>query len=99
MTSNDYGFELLAPDPVPLEEALEAGLLDPNNLLQDIPASLNAAEMAKRQFREIARVAGLTFQGFPWKGCSLYGCLSYRWKSGLGNWLFARVVIFDVSVG
>jgi ATP-dependent helicase Lhr and Lhr-like helicase len=71
MTSNDYGFELLAPDPVPLEEALEAGLLDPKNLLQDIPASLNAAEMAKRQFREIARVAGLTFQGFPWKGKSM----------------------------
>jgi ATP-dependent helicase Lhr and Lhr-like helicase len=71
MTSNDYGFELLAPGPVPLEEALEAGLLDPKSLLQDIPASLNAAEMAKRQFREIARVAGLIFQGYPWKGKSV----------------------------
>ena len=26
---------------------------------------MNAAEMAKRQFREIARIAGLTFQGYP----------------------------------
>jgi ATP-dependent Lhr-like helicase len=29
---------------------------------------LNAAEMAKRQFREIARVAGLVFPGFPRSG-------------------------------
>ncbi|MDQ2898663.1 MAG: ligase-associated DNA damage response DEXH box helicase [Acidobacteriota bacterium] len=62
---NDYGLELLAPDAAPLEESLAAGLLTPSNLLEDIPASLNAAEMARRQFREIARVAGLTFNGYP----------------------------------
>ena len=62
---NDYGVNLLAPDIAPLEAALEAGLLAPVHLLEDIPASLNAAEMARRQFREIARVAGLTFQGYP----------------------------------
>jgi len=28
-------------------------------------ASLNAAELSRRQFREIARVAGLVFQGYP----------------------------------
>ena len=38
------------------------------NLLEDIPASLNATEMAKRQFRELARVAGLVFPGFPRSG-------------------------------
>ena len=37
----------------------------PAHLLHDIPASLNAAELARRQFREIARVAGLIFQGYP----------------------------------
>ncbi|HEX2211155.1 MAG TPA: ligase-associated DNA damage response DEXH box helicase [Longimicrobium sp.] len=63
---NDYGIELLSPDPAPLEEALRAGLLAPRNLLHDVPASLNATEMARRQFREIARVAGLVFQGFPY---------------------------------
>ena len=47
------------------EEALEAGLVSPDHLLHDIPASLNAAELARRQFREIARVAGLIFQGYP----------------------------------
>ncbi|MDP9169491.1 MAG: DNA ligase-associated DEXH box helicase, partial [Acidobacteriota bacterium] len=65
MAMNDYGVELLAPDPAPLEEALAAGLLSPQNLAHDIPESLNAAEMARRQFREIARIAGLTFNGYP----------------------------------
>jgi ATP-dependent Lhr-like helicase len=62
---NDYGFELLSADPPPLEEALAAGLLSTEHLGRDILASLNSVEMAKRQFREIARVAGLIFQGFP----------------------------------
>jgi ATP-dependent Lhr-like helicase len=70
MASNDWGFELLSPDRAPLEEALAAGLLDPGNLVLDIPASLNATEMAKRQFREIARVAGLVFPGYPHSGKS-----------------------------
>ena len=65
MSFNDYGFELLAPTQAPIEEALRAGLLSPQNLVEDIPASMNAAEMARRQFREIARVAGLTFNGYP----------------------------------
>jgi ATP-dependent Lhr-like helicase len=65
MAANDYGIELLSPDPAPLDEALAAGLLRPENLFDDVPASLNATEMARRQFREIARVAGLVFQGFP----------------------------------
>ncbi|HEU0014942.1 MAG TPA: ligase-associated DNA damage response DEXH box helicase [Longimicrobium sp.] len=68
MSMNDYGVELLSPDPAPLEEALAADLLSPHHLLEDVPASLNATEMARRQFREIARVAGLVFQGFPHAG-------------------------------
>jgi len=36
--------------------------------VDDIPASLNATEMAKRQFREIARVSGLIFPGYPHAG-------------------------------
>jgi ATP-dependent Lhr-like helicase len=62
---NDYGFELLAPERAPLEEALAAGLLSTDHLLHDITQSLNAAELARRQFREIARVAGLIFTGYP----------------------------------
>jgi len=65
MATNDYGIELLSPEPAPLDEALAAGLLGTEGLIDDVPASLNATEMARRQFREIARVAGLVFQGFP----------------------------------
>ena len=68
MSSNDWGFELLSPDEPPVEAALAGDLLSPENLADDIPASLNAAEMARRQFREIARVAGLVFPGFPRSG-------------------------------
>ena len=68
---NDYGFHLLSPDPAPLEEALEAGLLSTAHLLHDITNSLNAAELARRQFREIARVAGLIFGGYPGQSKSL----------------------------
>ena len=34
-------------------------------LLHEVLASLNASEMAQRRFREIARVSGLIFQGYP----------------------------------
>jgi ATP-dependent Lhr-like helicase len=68
MSSNDYGFELLTPAEAPLEDALRSGLLSPGRLLEDIMAALNATEMAKRQFRELARVAGLVFPGLPRSG-------------------------------
>ncbi|MBW4435640.1 MAG: ligase-associated DNA damage response DEXH box helicase [Pleurocapsa minor GSE-CHR-MK-17-07R] len=61
---NDYGFELLSADEPPLDAVLGT-LFSPENLLDDIIASLNASEMAKRQFREIARVAGLVVERFP----------------------------------
>jgi ATP-dependent Lhr-like helicase len=35
------------------------------NLLHDVLASLNSTELAQRRFREIARVAGLVFAGYP----------------------------------
>ncbi len=64
---NDYGFELLTDDEVPLEEAIENGLFSPDNLLEDIQHSLNANELARRRFRDIAHIAGLVFTGFPGK--------------------------------
>jgi ATP-dependent Lhr-like helicase len=65
MAMNDYGFELLATEPAPLDTALVNGLLDNERLGEEILLSLNSVEMAKRQFREVARVAGLIFQGYP----------------------------------
>jgi len=62
---NEYGFELLSRSRFELLPLLKAGLLSTDNLLEDMLQSLNAAELSKRQFREIARVAGLVFQGYP----------------------------------
>jgi ATP-dependent Lhr-like helicase len=68
MASNDYGFELLSRTPPPLEEALANNLFSPDALATDIMEALNATEMSKRQFRELARIAGLVFPGFPRSG-------------------------------
>jgi len=62
---NDYGIEMLSGTDASLERALEEGLLSAEQLEEDIASSLNCVEMARRQFREIARVAGLVFQGYP----------------------------------
>ena len=64
---NDYGFELLSDQEIPLEEALELDLFSTDNLVEDILASVNSTEMARRRFREIAAIGGLIFQGYPGK--------------------------------
>lgn len=64
---NDYGFELLTDEDIPLEKSLTSGLFTEDNLLDDIQNSLNANEMARRKFRDIAHIAGLVFTGFPGK--------------------------------
>lgn len=68
LTMNDYGFALTTPAELPYEEAVWRTLLSPEQLLSDMMECLNTTELAKRKFREIARVAGLIFQGFPGKG-------------------------------
>ncbi|MHB2059040.1 ligase-associated DNA damage response DEXH box helicase [Pseudomonas monsensis] len=62
---NDYGLELLSATPVDWAEQLDTALLSPEQLLKDVLASLNAGELALRRFREIARIAGLVFAGYP----------------------------------
>ncbi|MGU3307236.1 ligase-associated DNA damage response DEXH box helicase [Pseudomonas sp. M5A4_2d] len=62
---NDYGLELLSATPVDWPRLLNEALLSPANLLLDVAASLNAGELALRRFREIARIAGLVFAGYP----------------------------------
>jgi ATP-dependent Lhr-like helicase len=71
MAVNDYGLELLSPTDLDLARYFQEGalagqaLFSTDFLLEDVLASLNAAELAQRRFREIARIAGLIFQGFP----------------------------------
>jgi len=67
MAMNDYGFELLSDQPIPVERALAEGVFEPRNLSEDLLNSVNAAEMAQRRFRDIATISGLTFPGYPGK--------------------------------
>ena len=62
---NDYGFELLSDQPIPLDDANVYELFSEENLFEDIQKSVNASEMARRKFRDIAVVGGLIFQGMP----------------------------------
>ena len=67
---NDYGFELLSAHRGRLGRAAAAGAATPRaidsaRLLHEVLDSLNATELARRRFREIARMSGLIFQGYP----------------------------------
>jgi ATP-dependent Lhr-like helicase len=62
---NDYGFELLCAEALDWERVFVGGALAVEGLEDDLLESLNAGELARRRFREIARVAGLVFQGYP----------------------------------
>ncbi|MBO9469276.1 ligase-associated DNA damage response DEXH box helicase [Endozoicomonas sp. G2_2] len=62
---NDYGFELVTRNKVDFSETELRAALSPDNLVEDLMACLNAAELSKRAFRDIARIAGLVFSGYP----------------------------------
>ena len=64
---NDYGFELLSDQPFDMQEVLDNNLLTPEMLKEDLLASINGTELARRRFRNIAVIAGLVFTGFPGK--------------------------------
>ena len=59
---NDYGFELLSDQPIPLDDTNVYEIFSEANLLIDIQRSANAGEMAKRKFRDIAVIGGLFFR-------------------------------------
>lgn len=65
MAVNDYGFELLSAEPFDTTPVLNQAVFADDGLLEDVLASLNSSELAQRRFREIARVAGLVFSGYP----------------------------------
>lgn len=68
---NDYGLELLSAKPIAWATLLPRILGEGtpttlgSGLEEEVLASLNATEMARRRFREIARIAGLIFQSHP----------------------------------
>lgn len=64
---NDYGFELLSDQEINMQEVLDNNLFSTEYVHHDLQKSLNATEMARRKFRDIAVIAGLVFTGFPGK--------------------------------
>lgn len=65
IAQNDYGFELLSDQEIPVNEENISEILSKENLMKDITASINASEMASRKFRDIAVIAGLVIQSQP----------------------------------
>lgn len=62
---NDYGFELLSDQPIPVDDTNVRDLFSTDNLIADIQRSVNSVEMAVRKFRDISVIGGLIFQGYP----------------------------------
>lgn len=65
ISMNDYGFELLSDQPIPVDDSNVKELFTAETLLLDIQKSMNSTEMARRKFRDIAVIGGLIFQGMP----------------------------------
>ena len=62
---NDYGFELLSDQAIPLDDSNVYDIFSEEGLTADIQRSINSAEMARRKFRDVAVIGGLIFQGYP----------------------------------
>jgi ATP-dependent Lhr-like helicase len=63
LAATDWGFEVSGRSVPAADAAAWRRLLAPAHLLEDLLACLNGTEMARRHFREIARVAGLVAGG------------------------------------
>lgn len=87
LSVNDYGFELLCPERFAYKKSLTRTLFGERNLDEDVAESVNVTELAKRQFREVARVAGLLHQGFAGQQKS---ARQIQASSGLLYEVFAR---------
>ena len=65
LSVNDYGLEIVAAQAFDLAPLQQGTLFECADLLPEVLASLNSGALAQRRFREIARVAGLVFSGYP----------------------------------
>lgn len=66
ISCNDYGFELLSHDPIDVK-LITPTLFATDRLEEEISQLLNLHEIGKSYFRDIARIAGIIFQGYPGK--------------------------------
>lgn len=63
--ANDYGLIITARKRFEIDDAALRAVLTPDELLRDLLESMNMGELARRQFRDIARVAGLLPPSLP----------------------------------
>ena len=73
VTANDYGIELLSPEPQPLKICTDqwSSIVQHDNIDRDLEQALNLSELVRRQFRATARISGLIFEGYPGRQKSL----------------------------
>lgn len=62
---NDYGVELLSDQEIDVHKYIVPEIFTTKKLYEDIQSSVNAIEMSRRRFRDIAKISGLIFEGFP----------------------------------
>lgn len=62
---NDYGLAVTARSAATMDAATLHTLLSPDGLVDDLQAGANVGELERRQFRDIARVAGLLPPSLP----------------------------------
>lgn len=65
LAMNDFGFELLTDQDLSLDPGRLKQLFHPDRLESDLMEAINASEMSRRHFRELARISGLLFSGYP----------------------------------
>jgi ATP-dependent Lhr-like helicase len=68
---NDYGVMLYSPESLGIDTDSLPRWLVQKDLEQDILSSLNATELTRRRFRDIARIAGLIHTGIPGQSKSM----------------------------
>jgi ATP-dependent Lhr-like helicase len=70
ITTNEYGFELLCEDAIEISESVVRRWASVRGLEIDLLASIEASDLPRRRFRDIARIAGLVDPGPPGKANS-----------------------------
>ncbi|MGK5595339.1 MAG: ligase-associated DNA damage response DEXH box helicase [Parachlamydiaceae bacterium] len=65
--TNDYGFELVSSKTLNINVEVIRQSFSSHHFLDDLRSSLNMNGLAKVQFRDIARIGGLVFPGYPTK--------------------------------
>lgn len=62
---NDYGFEIMGPEGYDFKKLFDDDFFSEDHLVEEIGQSLQIGQLTQRQFRDIAKIAGLVFTGYP----------------------------------